>query len=89
MLTENIFNNKNEGKCKRAWSKYSNSLIKGNRIFGFFHRNKSLERENNGKIDRPYEYPLEFFIYLAKIRSLWNAPFHVLEAFVRKFSKIT
>jgi len=48
-----------------------------------------LERENNGKIGRPYEYPMEFFIYLAKIRSLWNFPFRVLEAWVRGLSKIT
>ncbi len=48
-----------------------------------------MERKNNGKIGRPYEYPIEFFIYLAKIRSLWNVPFRVLEAFVREFSNIT
>jgi len=48
-----------------------------------------LERENNGKIGRPYEYPIEFFIYLAKIRSLWNFPFRALEAWVRDLSKIT
>ncbi len=48
-----------------------------------------MERENNGKIGRSYEYPMEFFIYLAKIRSLWNFPFRVLEAWVRELSKIT
>jgi len=32
-----------------------------------------LERENEVKVGRPYEYPKEFFLFLSKIRSLCNA----------------
>jgi len=31
-----------------------------------------LERENEGKVGGPYEYPQEFFLFLSKIRSLCN-----------------
>ncbi len=92
MLTENTSNN-NERKYKRVWSKYNNSLIERIEILlglSFLETwKKDLSRENDGKIGKPYEYPMEFFVYLAKIRSLWNVSFRVLEAFVRKLSKIT
>ncbi len=93
MLYNHTSNNNNEKKYKRVWSKYNNSLVKRIEILldlSFLETwEKDLERENNGKIGRPYEYPMEFFIYLAKIRSLWNFPFRVLEAWVRELSKIT
>ncbi len=50
---------------------------------------ENLERENEGKVGHPYEYPQEFFVFLSKIRSLWNVPFRELEAFVRKLSELT
>ncbi len=37
----------------------------------------------------PFEYPQEFFDFLAKIRSLWNIPFRELEGFVRRLSQLT
>jgi len=48
-----------------------------------------LEGENEGKVGRPYEYPEEFFLFLSKIRLLWNVPFRELEAFVGKLSEPT
>ena len=50
---------------------------------------EDLERENEGKVGRPYEYPQEFFVFLSKVRSLWNVPFRELEASVRNLSKLT
>ncbi len=50
---------------------------------------EELEKENNGKIGRPYEHPREFFIFLSKIRSLWGLAFRELEAFVIEISERT
>ncbi|MFG1445720.1 MAG: transposase [Thermoplasmatales archaeon] len=50
---------------------------------------EDLGRENEGKVERPYEYPMEFFVFLSKIRSLWNVQFRELEAFVRRLSELT
>ena len=74
--------NKEEGN-KRVWSKYNQSLVK--RIDLLFDISflesweESLDKENEGKVGRPYEYPQEFFLFLSKIRSLWNVPFRELE----------
>ncbi len=93
MFTKNNFNNNNERKYKRVWSKYNQSLVKRILIFldtSFLDKwEEELEKENNGKIGRPYEYPIEFFIFLSKIRSLWGLSFHELEAFVREISERT
>ncbi|MGC8860979.1 MAG: IS5 family transposase [Thermoplasmata archaeon] len=82
-----------ENRDKRIWSKYNESLVKRAVMLidtDVFERwNKYLEIENSGKIGRPYEYPIEFFEFLMKIRALWNVPFRVLESFVRILSKIT
>jgi IS5 family transposase len=80
-------------KDKRVWPKYNSSLV--NRIevlmdTSFLNSwDGSLERENDGKVGHPFEYPEEFFVFLAKIRSLWNVPFRELDGFVRKLSKLT
>ncbi len=90
---KNTSNNKNERKYKRVWSKYNSSLVKRIEILldlSFLETwEKDLERENNGKIGRPYEYPMEFFIFLSKIRFLWGLSFRELEAFVREISERT
>ncbi|MEM3844623.1 MAG: transposase [Candidatus Parvarchaeota archaeon] len=51
--------------------------------------NDDLKRENDRKVGHPYEYPQEFFIFLSKVRELWNVPFRELEGFVRKLSELT
>ena len=82
-----------ERKDKRIWRKYDPSLVK--RIDMLIDKSilntwkNDLERENEGKVGRPYEYPEEFFLFLSKIRSLWNVPFRELELFVRKLSELT
>ncbi len=82
-----------ENRDKRIWSKYNESLVKRAVMLidtdVFEKWNRYLEIENNGKIGRPYEYPIEFFEFLMRIRALWNVPFRVLESFVRILSKIT
>ena len=56
----------------------------------FLHSWKEdVERENEGKVGHPFEYPQEFFVFLSKVRSLWNVPFRELEGFVRKLSELT
>ena len=45
-----------------------------------------LGKKNDGKVGRPYEYPKEFFVFLSKVRELWNVQFRELEGFVRKLS---
>lgn len=87
-----ICNDKTEG-YKRDWSKNNSSLVK--RIDFLMDMtfldslDEALERENEGKVGHPYEYPQEFFEFLAKIRSLWNIPFRELDGFVRKLSELT
>jgi len=82
-----------ENRDKRIWSKYNESLVKRAVMLidtdVFEKWEKYLKLENNGKIGRPYEYPIEFFEFLMKIRALWDVPFRVLESFVRILSKIT
>ncbi|MBD6956088.1 MAG: hypothetical protein F9Y92_05555, partial [Thermoplasmatales archaeon] len=82
-----------ENRDKRIWSKYNESLVKRAVMLidtdVFEKWNRYLEIENNGKIGRPYEYPIEFFEFLMRIRALWDVPFRVLESFVRILSKIT
>ncbi|MEM4084195.1 MAG: transposase [Thermoplasmata archaeon] len=51
--------------------------------------NDDLKRENDRKVGHQYEYPQEFFIFLSKVRELWNLPFRELEGFVRKLSELT
>jgi hypothetical protein len=48
-----------------------------------------IDKENKNKFGRPYEYPIEFFEFLMKVRALGNLPFRILESFVRILSKIT
>ena len=52
-------------------------------------RKDDVEKENDGKVGHPYEYPQEFFVFLSKVRELWNVPFRELEGFVRKLSQLT
>jgi hypothetical protein len=82
-----------ENRNKRIWSKYNETLVKRAVMLidtdVFEKWDKYLEIENSSKIGRPYEYPIEFFEFLMKIRALWNVPFRVLESFVRILSKIT
>ncbi|MEM4090890.1 MAG: transposase, partial [Thermoplasmatales archaeon] len=51
--------------------------------------NDDLKRENDRKVGHPYEYPQEFFIFLSKVRELWNVPFRELEGFVKKLSEFS
>ena len=42
----------------------------------FLHSWKEdVERENEGKVGHPYEYPQKFFVFLSKVRSLWNVSY--------------
>jgi IS5 family transposase len=82
-----------EKRDKRVWSKYNPSLV--NRIDVLLDTsflsswNDDLGKENDGKVGHPYEYPQEFFVFLSKVRELWNVPFRELEGFVRKLSELT
>ena len=93
MTNTNTSHERIERKDKRVWSKYNTSLV--NRIgvlldTSFLDSWKDdLERENDGKVGHPYEYPQEFFVFLSRVRSLWNVPFRELEGFVRKLSELT
>ena len=82
-----------ERRDKRVWSKYNPSLVRRIDVLldtSFLHSWKEdVDRENEGKVGHPYEYPEEFFLFLSKIRSLWNVPFRELEGFVRKLSELT
>lgn len=95
MLMENTntsINNK-EGEHKIVWPKYNESLVRRVDVHMDLsildYWDGSLDRENEGKVGRSFEYPEEFFVFLSKIRSLWNAPFRELEGFVRKLSQLT
>lgn len=82
-----------EREDKRVWPKYNSYLV--NRIDVLMDTsfldswNESLERANEGKVGHPFDYPQEFFDFLAKIRSLWNVPFREFDGFVRRLSKLT
>ncbi|MEM0141628.1 MAG: transposase [Thermoplasmatales archaeon] len=82
-----------ERKDKRVWSKYNTSLVSRIDVLmdtSFLNSwNDDLKRENDRKVGHPYEYPQEFFIFLSKVRELWNVPFRELEGFVRKLSELT
>jgi hypothetical protein len=82
-----------ERKDKRVWSKYNPSLVKRIDVLldtSFLDSWKDdVEREIQGKVGHPYEYPQEFFVFLSKVRELWNIPFRELEGFVRKLSQLT
>jgi hypothetical protein len=58
-----------ERKDKRIWRKYNPSLVKRIDVLidtSFLNTWKNdLERENEGKVGRPYEYPEEFFLFLS------------------------
>jgi hypothetical protein len=60
-----------------SWNKYNPSLVQRINVLmvtSFLNTwRDDLERENEGKVGRPYEYPEEFFLFLSKIRSLCNA----------------
>ena len=66
-----------ERKDKRIWNKYNPSLVQRINVLmdtSFLNTwGDDLERENEVKVGRPYEYPKEFFLFLSKIRSLCNA----------------
>lgn len=83
----------NKKRDKRIWSKYNSSLVKRFDLLidtSFLKKwEESLKLGNEGKVGHPYEYPQEFFVFLSKIRSLWNVPFRELEGFVRKLSELT
>jgi len=78
---------------KRNWSKYNLFLVKRIEMLmdaSFLDTWKDdLERENEEKVGIPFEYPQEFFVFLSKIRFLWNVPFRELEAFVMNIVKLT
>lgn len=82
-----------EKRDKRVWSKYNPSLVRRIDILldtSFLDSwNDDVERENDGKVGHPYEYPQEFFVFLSKVREMWNVPFRELEGFVRKLSQLT
>ena len=63
-------------KDKMIWRKYNPSLVQRINVLidtSFLHTWKNdLERENEGKVGRPYGYPEEVFLFLSKIRSLCN-----------------
>ena len=84
--------NKEEGN-KIVWPKYNSSLVKRIDVLldtSFLDSwEDSLGTENKGKVGRPYEYPEEFFLFLSKMRALWNIPFRALEGFIRMLSKLT
>jgi len=65
-----------ERKDKMIWRKYNPSLVQRINVLmftSFLNTWKNdLERENEGKVGRPYGYPEEFFLFLSKIRSLCN-----------------
>ncbi|MEM4068108.1 MAG: hypothetical protein QXV17_14750 [Candidatus Micrarchaeaceae archaeon] len=50
--------------------------------------NDDVKKENDRKVGHLYEYPQEFFIFLSKVRELWNVLFRELEGFVKKLSDI-
>ncbi|MGC8620179.1 MAG: transposase [Thermoplasmata archaeon] len=80
-------------KNKKIWSYYNESLVNRTVIlldFSMLEKWETLiEKENKDKFGRPYEYTVEFFEFLMRIRALWNHPFRNLESFVRVLSKIT
>ena len=82
-----------ERRDKRVWSKYNPSLVKRIDILidtSFLDSwRDNLGKENWRKVGHPYEYPQEFFVFLSKVRELWNVPFRELESFVGKPSELT
>jgi len=89
MFQEYTSVNNIENKDKRFWEKYNEALVKRAAMLidtvVFEKWYKYLEIENKGKVGRSYEYPIVFFEFLMKIRTLWNVPFRILESFVRIF----
>ena len=79
MTNTNASFEKIEGKDKRVWKDYNPSLVKRIELLldTYFHlsRKEGLEKENEGKLGRLYEYPQEFFVFQSKIGTLWNVHF--------------
>ena len=60
-----------ERRDKRVWSRYNASLVRRIDVLldtSFLSSwNDDVERENDGKLGHPHEYPQEFFVFLSKV----------------------
>ncbi|MEM3192819.1 MAG: transposase, partial [Candidatus Parvarchaeota archaeon] len=81
-----------ERNDKIVWKKYNTSLVSRIDVLmdtSFLNSwNDDLKRENDRKVGHLYEYPQEFFIFLSKVRELWNVPFRELDGFIKKLTEL-
>jgi hypothetical protein len=71
----------NPNNCKakrdnRGWSLYNESFV------------KRIWNQNRNKVGRPFILPDSIVEIFARIRSVFNAPFRILESLLRKISDL-
>ena len=87
----------NPKSCKtkrdnRVWSLYNESLVK--RMLNFMDSSaienikEDLAKQNRNKVGRPFTLPDSIVELFARIRSVFNALFRILESLLRKISDL-
>ena len=87
----------NPKSCKtkrnnRVWSLYNESLVKRMENLLDFSAieniKEDLTEQNRNKVGRPFTLPDSIVEIFARIRSVFNAPFRILESLLRKISEL-
>ena len=86
-------NNPNNCKAKRdnrVWSLYNESLVKRMEnlldLRAIENIKEDLAKQNRHKVGRPFILPDRMVEIFARIRSVFNAPFRILESLLGKIS---
>ena len=79
-------------KDNRVWPLYNESLVKRmENLLDFSAIEKikeDLAKQNRNKVGRPFRLPDSIVEIFVRIRSVFNAPFRVLESLLRKISDL-
>ncbi len=79
-------------KDNRVWPLYNESLVKRMEnlldLRAIENIKEDLAKQNRNKVGRPFRLPDSIVEIFARIRSVFNAPFRVLESLLRKMSDL-
>jgi len=80
-----------EFKDNRNWKEYNEKLVRRGEIYLSLEFIKNWDTEidkmNNNKRGRPYEFPFQFILFMAFVHSIFYMPYRQMEGFVRQLSK--
>jgi len=75
----------------RDWSRYTERLVRRGEFYLSFDLldkwDESLDTMNKGKPVRPFEYPITFIEWMARLHLCLHLPYRQMEGFVRKLSE--